>query len=145
MAITQTETTSFKVSLLNGEMDFSSDTTHVFKIALYTNVANLDATTTVYSATNEVASGAGYTSGGKTLTIAQNPTSTSTIAWMDFDDPIWSAATITARGALIYKFDGVTNPSVCVLDFGADKATIGGDFEVNFPIANSSTAIIKLT
>ena len=66
--------TSFKVALLNGEMDFSSDTSQSFKIALYTSSATLDASTTAYSTTNEI-SGTGYTAGGNTLTIATNPTS----------------------------------------------------------------------
>ena len=81
--------TSFKVALLNGEMDFSSDTSQSFKIALYTSDATLDATTTVYSTTNE-ASGTGYTAGGNTLTIATNPTSdtatSGTVAYLDFSD-----------------------------------------------------------
>ena len=66
--------TSFKVALLSGEMDFSSDTSQTFKVALYTSDATLDATTTVYSTTNEV-SGTGYTAGGNTLSIDTNPTS----------------------------------------------------------------------
>jgi hypothetical protein len=65
--------TSFKVALLNGEMDFSSDTSQSFKIALYTSSATLNAETTAYSTTNET-SGTGYTAGGNTLTIATNPT-----------------------------------------------------------------------
>ena len=48
MAITQAMATSFKVALLDGEMDFSSNTNDVFKIALYTNSATLNATTTAY-------------------------------------------------------------------------------------------------
>jgi len=54
MAITQAMCTSFKQALLDGEMDFSSDTAQTFKIALYTSSATLDASTTAYSATNEV-------------------------------------------------------------------------------------------
>ena len=68
MAITQAMCSSFKTALLNGEMDFSSDTSQTFKIALYTSSATLSAATTAYSTTNEV-SGTGYTAGGNTLTI----------------------------------------------------------------------------
>jgi hypothetical protein len=64
MAITQAMCTSFKVALLDGEMDFSSDTSQTFKIALYTSSATLGAATTAYSTTNEV-TGTGYTAGGK--------------------------------------------------------------------------------
>ena len=37
MAITQAMCTSFKQALLDGEMDFSSDTAQSYKIALYTS------------------------------------------------------------------------------------------------------------
>lgn len=143
MAITQAMCTSFKVALLNGEMDFSSDTSQVFKIALFTSAATLDASTTAYSTTNEV-TGTGYTAGGNTLTIAANPTSTGTTAFLDFADTTWTDATITARGALIYKADGVTDPAVAVLDFGADKTSTAGDFQVQFPTADATNAIVRI-
>jgi hypothetical protein len=120
MAITQAMVTSFKVGVLDGTFDFSSGTSQVFKIALFTSSATLDATTTAYSVTNEV-SGTGYTAGGNTLTISTNPTSTGTTAFLDFADTTWSTATITARGALIYLADGGTNPAVAVLDFGRTR------------------------
>jgi hypothetical protein len=53
MAITQAMVTSFKVGVLDGTFDFSSGTSQVFKIALFTSAATLDATTTAYSVTNE--------------------------------------------------------------------------------------------
>jgi hypothetical protein len=129
--------------VLDGTFDFSSDTTQTFKIALFTSSATLDATTTAYSATNEV-SGTGYTAGGNTLTISQVPTSTGTTAFLDFADTTWSTATITARGALIYLADGGTNPAVAVLDFGADKTSTAGDFTIVFPAADASNAIIRI-
>jgi len=64
MAITQAMATSFKVEILGGDFDFSSGTTDVFKIALFTSAASLDATTTAYATTNEV-TGTGYTAGGE--------------------------------------------------------------------------------
>ena len=136
--------TSFKVALLNGEMDFSSDTSQSFKIALYTSSATLDATTTVYSTTNET-SGTGYTAGGNTLTIGTAPKSdtSGTIAYLDFSDTTWSSSTITARVALIYKSGG-TNPAVAVLDFGADKSSSNSTFKVAFPTASDTTAIIRI-
>ena len=142
MAITQAMCTSFKVALLNGEMDFSSDTSQSFKIALYTSSANLGASTTAYSTTNE-ASGTGYTAGGASLTIATNPTSSSTTAYLDFSDVTWSSSSITARGALIYKSGG-TDPSIAVLDFGEDKSSVSGTFTVTFPTADADNAIIRI-
>jgi len=142
MAITQAMCTSFKQALLDGEMDFSSDTTQTFKIALYTSSATLDASTTAYSATNEV-SGTNYTAGGNTLTISTNPTTSGTTAYLSFSNTTWSSATITARGALIYQSGG-SNPAVAVLDFGGDKTSTGGDFQIQFPTADASNAIIRI-
>ena len=141
MAITQAMCTSFKQALLDGEMDFSSDTTQVFKIALYTSSATLDASTAVYTATNEVA-GTGYVAGGNTLTVVA-PTTSGTTAYLDFTDTTWAAATITARGALIYRSGG-TNPAVAVLDFGDDKTSTAGDFTIQFPPADATNAIIRI-
>jgi DnaJ-class molecular chaperone len=131
--------TSFKVALLNGEMDFSSDTSQTFKIALFSSDATLDASTTAYSTTNEV-SGTGYTAGGETLTISTNPTNTSTgtTAYLGFSDVTWTSSTLTARGALIYKYDNSTNPS------GADKSSSASTFKVEFPTASDTNAIIRI-
>ena len=138
--------TSFKVALLNGEMDFSSDTSQSFKIALYTSDATLDATTTVYSTTNET-SGTGYTAGGNTLTIATNPTSdtatSGTVAYLDFSDTSWTSSSITARGALIYKAGGTT-PAVAILDFGSEKTSSNSTFTVTFPTSAATSAIIRV-
>jgi hypothetical protein len=143
MAITQAMATSFKVEILGGDFDFSSGTSQVFKIALFTSAATLSAATTAYSTSNEV-SGTGYTAGGNTLTISTNPTSTGTTAFLDFADTTWSSATITARGALIYLANGGTNPAVAVLDFGADKTSTAGDFTIVFPAADASNAILRI-
>lgn len=142
MAITQALCTSFKRALLDGEMDFSSDTSQTFKIALFTSSATLGAATTAYSVTNEV-SGTGYTAGGNTLTISANPATSGTTAFLDFADTTWATATITARGALIYQAGG-SNAAVAVLDFGADKTSTAGDFTIQFPTADASNAIIRI-
>jgi len=143
MAISQAMATSFKVDILDGTFDFSSGTSQVFKIALFTNAATLGATTTAYATTNEV-SGTNYVAGGNTLTISANPASSGTTAFLDFADTTWANATITARGALIYLANGGTNPAVAVLDFGSDKTSTAGDFTIVFPAADSSNAIIRI-
>ena len=142
MAITQAMCTSFKVELLTGTHDFTNSTGDAFKIALYTASATLGATTTAYSATNEVANGNGYTTGGEALTNV-TPTSSSTTAYTDFSDVTWSSATITANGALIYN-DDKSDKAVAVLAFGGDKTSTNGDFTIQFPTADASTAIIRI-
>ena len=148
MAITQAMATSFKVEILTAYHNFGTTATRAgtgadtFKIALYTSAATLGATTTTYAATNEV-SGTGYTAGGNTLTISQVPTSTSTTSWLDFADTTWTSATITANGALIYN-STQGNRAVAVLAFGGDKTSTAGDFTINFPTADASSAIIRI-
>jgi len=146
MAISQAMCTSFKQELLQGQHNFTASTGHTFKLALYTSSATLDATTTDYSATNEV-SGTGYTAGGGTLTNV-TPTTSGTTAFTDFADLTFSTATITANGALIYNTTtgggtGTTD-SVVVLAFGGDKTSTAGDFTIQFPTADASNAIIRI-
>jgi hypothetical protein len=143
MAITQAMCTSFKVGLLAADFDFGAGTSQVFKIALFTSAATLDATTTAYSTSNEVV-GVGYTAGGETLVISQVPTSSGTTAFLDFSDVTWTTATITARGALIYLANGGTNPAVAVLDFGGDKTSTAGNFTIQFPVADATNAILRI-
>ena len=141
MAITQGMATSFKVQLLNGGQNFSSDT---FKIALYTSSATLGESTTAYSATNECPSTGNYTAGGNTLTVNVTPTSSGNVAYVSFANTSWANATITANGALIYN-NSKSNAAVAVLAFGGDKTSTDGTFAVNFPTADATSAIIRLT
>tara|TARA_R110000824_G_scaffold81599_2_gene205081 strand:- start:1045 stop:1458 length:414 start_codon:yes stop_codon:yes gene_type:complete len=134
--------TSFKKALLDGEMDFSADTAQSYKIALYTNSASLDATTTVYTTSNE-ASGTGYIAGGTVLTISTVPTTSGTTAYLSFGTASWASSTITARGALIYQVGGTT-PAVAVLNFGGDKSTSNTTFQITFPTADATTAIVRI-
>jgi len=141
--ITQAMCTSFKVGLLKGDFDFGAGTTQTFKVALYTYSADLSAATTAYSTLNE-ASGAGYTAGGQELTVSIEPTSSGTTAYLNFATVTWNTTTITARGALIYKEDGITNPAILVLQFGEDKQTNAGDFVIQFPATDAATAPIQI-
>jgi hypothetical protein len=127
---------------LNGLQNFSANT---FKIALYTSSATLDANTTAYSTSNEVASTGNYSAGGNTLSVTTTPTNggSGTTAFIDFADTTWASATITARGALIYN-NSQSNSAVAVLDFGSDKTSTDGDFTVQFPAATNTTAIIRI-
>jgi len=127
---------TFKTGLMNGTFNFTSNT---FYMALYTNAASLNASTTAYTSTGEVVA-TGYTAGGLALTIAQTPTvgNSGNTAYISFNNAVWSGA-ITARGALIYTSGG----SVCVLDFGSDK-TSTTTFTVQFPAVTNTSAIIRI-
>ena len=141
MAITQAICTSFKQELMEGTHNFKSSGGDSLKVALYTSSATINATTTAYSATNEI-SGTNYSSGGAALTNV-SPTTTSTIAFVDFSDVSWTTASFTARGALIYNSTD-SNKAIAVLDFGADYTVTAGPFTIVWPAASSSAAILRI-
>lgn len=143
MAISTAFCTSFKQGLMQGLHNFDNPGGNTFKIALYTSSATLGASTTAYSATNEVATGGGYTAGGNTLTSV-TPTTSGTTAFTDFADTTWTSSTITANGALIYNANS-SNASCVVLAFGSDKSSSNGDFTIVFPVANATDAIIRIS
>jgi len=136
VSIVQTQTTSFKVELYQGVHDLTTD---VIKIALYTANADLNETTTVYSATNEVANTGTYAAGGAQLTPITVSSSGYT-AYVGFPNISWTGA-ITARCALIYN-SSQGNKSVAVLDFGSDKtSTI--TFTITMPANTATAALIR--
>lgn len=134
MAITTAICNSYKQEILEG-VHSSTDT---YKIALYTSSATLSASTTAYSATNEV-SGTGYDAGGKTLTGYVSGLATGT-AYITFDDPSWTSSTITARGCLIYN-SSKSNKAVACFDFGSDVISVSGTFTIDLPAAGASALI----
>ena len=139
--------TSFKDQILEAVHDFRTSGGDVFKLALYSSAATLDATTTAYTSSNEIANSGTYAAGGGSLTNV-TPTTTGTTAFTDFDDISFTSATINARGALIYNSTPThtyTNPSVVVLDFGGDKISTSGTFTIQFPTADASNAIIRIS
>ena len=134
--------TSFKVELMKGVHNFTSASDQ-FKLALYDNSATFTAATTAYTSTNEI-SGTNYTAKGNFLTSV-TPVASSTTALADFADEVFSTVTISAvRGALIFNEAASGDPTVAVLDFGADKAASSGDFTIVFPTADASNAIIRI-
>jgi hypothetical protein len=137
MSIIQTQTTSFKAELYQAIHDLTTDT---LKIALYTNSATLNETTTAYSTTNEII-GTGYTAGGVTITgVTVN--SSGYTAYVSFNNPSWTSASFTTRAALIYN-SSKANRSIAVLDFGSDKTVYNNTFLITLPTNNASDALIR--
>ena len=137
-------TNTYKNGLNTGTFNLGTGTDQTFRIALYTNAASLDYATTGYTTDGEVTD-AGYTAGGETLSISQVPTvgASGTTSYYSFSNVSWSGA-ITARGALIYKYDSSSNPAMIVLDFGSDKVSTT-TFSVQFPAATNTTAIVRIS
>ena len=142
MAITQAVCNTFKSELLGAVHDFDSGSGQVFKLALYSSAATLDANTTVYSSSNEVGNTGQYSAGGGVLT-SQQVSLDGSVAIIDFADLSFTGVTLTARGALIYN-TSASNKSVCVLDFGADKTATSGTFTIQFPAFTSAAAILRI-
>ena len=142
MAITQAVCNTFKSELLGAVHDFDSGSGQVFKLALYSSAATLDAATTVYTSTNEVSATGQYTAGGGVL-ASQQVSLDGSVAIVDFADLSFTGVTLTARGALIYN-TSASNKSVCVLDFGSDKTATSGTFTIQFPAFTSAAAILRI-
>ena len=141
MAITQAMCSSFKGEILQSLHNFDA-AGNTFKLALYTSAATINASTTAYSATDEVPDSGSYSAGGGTL-VNQGVVVSGTTGFTDFADLSFTTATITARGALIYNSTNA-NRAVCVLDFGSDKISTAGTFSIIFPTANATDAIIRI-
>jgi hypothetical protein len=149
--------TSFKAEVLLGVHDFRSTGGDMFKLALYSSMANLDANTTSYTTVGEV-TGTNYTAGGAVLTnggvTASNASASSGVGFATFSNVTFANSTITARGALIYNTTPsangtanttLTNAAVMVLDFGSDKVSSSSSFTVTFPTATNTTAIVRIS
>ena len=147
MAITTNAiTNSFKEDLLNGLHDFAVSTGDVYKLALYNSSATIGADTTSYAVgiAGQVGDTGQYAAGGGALVNALVSLN-GTTAFVDFDDLSFTGVTLTARGALIYNDTEAGDPSVCVLDFGGDKTATAGTFTIQFPAANDTQAIIRIS
>jgi len=138
MTITAGPCNSFKEELLEGIHDFLTDT---FKVALYTNNATIGPDTTAYT-TLEETSGGGYTAGGNTLTGVA-VTRSQGVAYVDFGDTTWAAGTFSARGALLYN-SSKANRAVAVCEVGEVKTVSSGTFQIQFPPANPTDAVVRI-
>ena len=142
----------FKEHLLKGNHNFSSSGGNTYKLALYTSSKTVSASAvTGYNTTNEAAnaSGSGYTAAGNTLTNngVTGSSSTATV-FADFADTSFTTVSTTARYALIYQSSGgaaTAGAAVCVLDFGGDFTTTAGTLTIQFPAADTSNAVIRIS
>lgn len=158
MSIAQAMTASFRAESLLAVHDFrptGQTGACVFKMALYSASASLDANTAAYTSSGEV-TGTNYVAGGNALTnlgvTTVSGTSAGGTGYTDFSDLTFANVTLTARGALCYNSTpkannnadaALTNPSCFVLDFGSDKTSTGGNFTIIFPLPGATTAILR--
>ena len=143
LSIDQAVCNSFKAQLLDGDHDFSAAGGDVFKLALYQSNAVLNATTTIYSASNEVANTGTYVAGGGVL-AGQTVSLDGSVGIVDFADLSFTGVTLSALGAVIYNTSFGSNAAVCVLDFGAVKTATSGTFTIQFPAFTAAAAILRI-
>ena len=144
MAITTAMCNSFKQELLGGVHDLDTDT---LKIALIkaSPAGTYGAATTNYSDITDNSDetiGTNYTAGGQVL---DTPVITldSGVAFVDFADEIFSDATMSADGALIYNASKA-NRAIATFDFGGTVTSTSGDYTIVFPAATYTDAVIRI-
>jgi hypothetical protein len=133
---------SFKQELFTATHNFSTTGGNTFYLSLYTTVTGFSASTTNYITTNE-ASGTGYTAGGtalvnSTVTVAQN------ISFISFSNATFSTATLSASCCLIYNTTQ-SKKAVVILDFTTTQTATNGNFTIQFPTANSTSAVLRIS
>lgn len=145
MAITTAMCSSFKQELLGGVHDLDTDT---LKLALIkaSPTGTYGAATTNYSdvtGNSDEASGTGYTAGGGTLD-SPSITLSGTTAFVDFADEAFNNVTVEASGCIIYNASQ-SNKAIAVFDFGGTVSATSGTLTVQFPTADATNAVIRLT
>ncbi len=120
--------------LARGAIDFDTDT---FKIMLVTAAytANKDTHTKRSDVTDEVPATGGYTAGGQVVAPTVTKDNANDRVDITWSQETWAAATITARGAVIYKSRGgaaSADELVAYVDFGSNIISTAGDFIVTF-------------
>lgn len=158
MAITTAMCTSFKKELAMdlhhlGDASASPIGGDVIKLALIYISASPNGTygaaSTNYSDITgnseeaaDTSSPMGYTAGGGTLTNNGGQTSGTTAFW-DFANITFSSVTLNADGCMLYNSTN-GNRAISVHDFSGTKTPSNGDFVIQFPTADSSSAILRL-
>ena len=142
--------TSFKSEILTGTHNFGvaptrgSTAADSFKAALYLASATVNATTTAYSASNEV-TGTNYTAGGVAVTNATVPTTSGTTAyWTPSASITYTNVTLsTAFDCVLIYNSTQSNKAVSVHTFGSQTVT-AGTFSLTMPSNAAGTALLNI-
>ena len=134
-------------AIVTGDVDWENDT---IKVALTNNYLFTEANKDSHDFWNdvegyEVAASGTYSAGGATLTTSAPTYSASLNAVLlsATANVVWTDATITATGAIIYKDTGVdtTSPLIAHINFGGSKAATDGSFTLDF----TTNPVVKIT
>jgi hypothetical protein len=125
-------TESFLLETLGAIHDFASDD---IKMALFDGGASFDRDTTVYTTTNELTDGGGYTTGGESLTLVSGyPRMEADGAAVRYENQEWAlTSSKTIKWALIYNATK-GNRAIMSINMGEPFAALG-TFSFNFPLS----------
>lgn len=155
MANTQAICTSFKSEILVGAHQFgtvtlvsrtslTAPTTDVIKAALYLTTATVNATTTAYSATNEV-TGTGYTAGGVVVTNATPPTTSGTTAyWTPSASIVYTTVTVGPTDCVLLYNDTQADRAIAAYTFSSQTVT-AGTLTLTMPTNDSTNALLRIS
>lgn len=150
MANTQAIATSFKVEQLNGIHAFGtsvvrgSTAADTFKAALFLATATINASTTTYNTTGELAATGNYTAGGVAFTWVA-PSSTGTTAFTTPSASFsWTALTSSGSFDAVQLYNSTQgNKTVAVYTFGAQSIT-AGNFSLTMPTNDATTGLLRV-
>lgn len=122
---------SFLDDILNNVIVNPSGATYKCMLVTSSYTPNQGTHTRFTDVTNEVV-GAGYSSGGATVTMTVVKDTATHKNKLVFSLPSWASATITARGAVFYISTGTpaNDPLVGFSDFTTDKISTNGTFAI---------------
>ena len=143
----------FGTITLTSRTSLTSPTKDTFKAALYLVGATINASTTAYSASNEVSS-ANYTAGGVAVTnanvpIATNSSTTAGVAyWTPSASVVYGASatpvTFAAFDAVLLYNSTQGNTAVSVHTFSSQTIT-SGVFTLTMPTNSTTTGLLRLS
>lgn len=149
MANTQAVCNSFKTEILNGIHALSTTVTRgattadSFKAALYLATATVNASTTAYSATNEV-SGTNYTAAGTAFTWSAPANASNTTYTTPSANISWTTVTLATSFDCVLLYNTTqSNKAVAVYTFGATTVT-AGNFTLTMPTNDQTTGLLRI-
>jgi len=112
-----------------------------YRLALYTDEADLDDNTTKYTTKHET-SGQGYPRGGFYLT-GRRTALVDKVACLTFNDVNAERCTFEASGAMIYN-ESRNGAALATLAFDTIKRPSNGAFELEFPLLKPNSAVVVI-
>ena len=149
MANTQAVCTSFKAEVMTAlhalgtTVTRGATTADTLRAALYLTTATVNASTTAYSATNEV-TGTGYTAGGVVVTNATAPTTSGTTGyWTPSASIVYTTVTVGPTDCVLIYNDTQSDRAIAVYTFSSQTVT-AGTLTLTMPTNDATNALLRI-